>query len=99
MTLLLIYCVLRSAKFRHLLAAVDDALVRDVYRDVIRLLLTIFATPVFLPAATAELSYSLLGLLKSSLCSRLGEERTLPLMYTYNDLFDFNSLAADVNIS
>jgi hypothetical protein len=63
----------------------------------IRMLLTIFATlPV--STATAERSFSVLKLLKSSLRSRMGEERlsSLTLAYIYSDSFDIQSIAADV---
>lgn len=63
----------------------------------IRKLLTIFVTlPV--STATAERSFSVLKLLKSSLRSRMGEERlsSLTLAYIYSDSFDMNSIATDV---
>lgn len=63
----------------------------------IRKLLTIFATlPV--STATAERSFSVLKLLKSSLRSRMGEERltSLTLAYIYSDSFDIQSIATDV---
>jgi hypothetical protein len=63
----------------------------------IRKLLTIFATlPV--STATAERSFSVLKLLKSSLRSRMGEERltSLTLTYFYSVSFDIQSIATDV---